>query len=106
MTASNYEQDQEIEAAVRYSVIMYVNYDLTVEDGRDGRSYKQEQKIAAINSTENYAQASTHVNNKLCTFLKNSLQTVPLTLGIFYELTNEIFTAVTMKITNAHNISL
>jgi hypothetical protein len=41
---------------------MYVNYDLTAEDGRDGRSYKQEQKMSAINSTENYVQASTHVN--------------------------------------------
>jgi hypothetical protein len=37
--ASNYE-DQEMGAAVCYSVIMYVNYDLTAEDGRDGSSYK------------------------------------------------------------------
>jgi len=60
--ASNYEQDQEIGAAICYSVIMYVNYDMRAEDGRDGSSYKQEQKMAAINSTESYAQASTHVN--------------------------------------------
>jgi len=56
--ASNYEQDQEMAAAVCYSDIMYVNYDLTAEDG----SYKQEQKMPAINSTENQAQVSTHVN--------------------------------------------
>lgn len=68
MMASNYEQDQAMGAAVCYSVIIYVNYDLTAEDGRDGSSYKQEKKMAAINSTENYAQASTHVNKKLCTF--------------------------------------
>jgi len=49
-------------AAVCYSVIMYVNYDLTAENGRDGSSYKQEHKMAAINSTENYAQVSTHIN--------------------------------------------
>jgi hypothetical protein len=42
-------------AAVCYSVIIYVNYDLTAEDGRDGSSYKQEQKMAAINSNENFA---------------------------------------------------
>jgi len=59
--ASNYEQDQEMGTAVCYSVIMYVNYDLTAEDDRDGSSYKQEQKMA-INSTENQAQVSTHVN--------------------------------------------
>ena len=56
---SNYEQDQEMGAVVCYSVIMYVNYDLTAEDGS---SYKKEQKMAAINSNENHAQASTHVN--------------------------------------------
>lgn len=35
-------------AAACYSVITYVNYDLTAEDGRVDSSYKQEQKMAAV----------------------------------------------------------
>jgi hypothetical protein len=55
--AGNYKQDQKMGADTCYFVIVYVNYDLTAEDGRVHSSYKQEQKMAAINGTENYAQA-------------------------------------------------
>jgi hypothetical protein len=46
--AINYEQDRKMGAAACYSVITYVNYDLTAEDGRVDSSYKQEQKMAAV----------------------------------------------------------
>jgi hypothetical protein len=48
---SDYEQNQEMGAAVCYSVIMYVNYDVTAEDGTEmvavtNKNRKWQQSIA------------------------------------------------------------